>query len=53
MWPVMLPASWVAITKRCKDAGRVHSSAMDAAEDAAARSVIADQGAGERCRLHH
>jgi hypothetical protein len=46
MWPVALPASWVASAKRCKDAGIVHSSAMDEVEDAAARSVIAGQEAG-------
>src|SRR5205814_5866683 len=50
---VTLPASWVASTKRCKDAGSVHSFSMDATEDAAARRVIAGQGAGERCRAHH
>src|SRR3954471_19343271 len=44
MCPVTLPASWVASTKRCKDAGSVHSSSMDATEDAAARRVIAGQG---------
>jgi hypothetical protein len=43
--PGALRASCVASTKRCKDAGRAHSSAMGAAEDAAARSVIAAQGA--------
>src|SRR6058998_505747 len=53
MCPVTLPASWVASTKRCKDAGSVHSSSMDATEDAAARRVIAGQGAGERCRAGH
>ena len=53
MWPVTLRASWVASTKRCKDAGLVHSSAMDETEDAAARRVIAGRGAGERCRSHH
>src|SRR6266480_2170967 len=53
MCPVTLPASWVASTKRCKDAGSVHSSSMDATEDAAARRVIAGQGAGERCRVRH
>jgi hypothetical protein len=26
---------------------------MDETEDAAARRVIAGQGAGERCRAHH
>jgi hypothetical protein len=53
MRPVTLPASWVAGTKRCKDAGSVHSLPMGATEDAAARRVIAGQGAGERCRSHH
>jgi hypothetical protein len=53
MGPVMSPASWVASTKRCKDAGRVHISAMDATEDAAARRVLAGQGAGGHCRVHH
>src|SRR5204863_7787405 len=33
--------------------GSAHSSAMGATEDAAARRVIAGQGPGERCRLHH
>src|SRR6266550_4441382 len=47
MRPVMLPASWVASTKRCKDAGSVHSSSLDTTEDAAARRVIAGQGAGK------
>ena len=46
-------ASWVASTKRCKDAGLVHSRAMDETEDAAARRVLAGQGAGERRRSHH
>src|SRR3954453_6090524 len=55
MCPVTLPASWVASTNcikdaRCKDAGSVHSSSLDATEDAAARRVIAGQAAGERCR---
>jgi hypothetical protein len=53
MWPVTLPVSCVATTKRCKDAGSADSSAIGATEDAAARSVIAGQGPGERCRLHH
>jgi len=53
MWPVTLPGSWFASTKRCKDAGSAHSSAMGATEDAAARRVIAGQGPVERCRLHH
>jgi len=53
MWPVMSPASWVASTKRCKDAGSAHSRSMGATEDAAAGRVIADQGAGEHCRSHH
>src|SRR2546423_14811105 len=53
MCPVTLPASWVASTKRCKDAGSVHSSSTGATEDAAARRVIAGQGAGGRCRVHH
>jgi hypothetical protein len=53
MWPVTLPGSWVVSTKRCKDAGSVHSLPMGATEDEAARSVIAGQGPGERCRLHH
>jgi hypothetical protein len=35
MCPATLRASWVASTKRCKDAGLVHSSAMDETEDAA------------------
>jgi len=52
MYPVTLPVSWVASTKRCKDAGLVHSSAMDEAEDTAARRVIAGQEARERCRAH-
>src|SRR5204863_6684173 len=33
--------------------GSAHSSAMGATEDAAARRVIAGQGPGERCWLHH
>ncbi|MFL5929146.1 MAG: hypothetical protein ACJ77E_19620, partial [Gaiellaceae bacterium] len=45
MCPVTLPAFWVASTKRCKDAGSVHSSSTDATEDAAARRVIGGQGA--------
>src|SRR6478672_8601494 len=53
MWPVTLRASWVASTKRCKDAGFVHSGAMDETEDAAARRVLAGQEARERCRSHH
>jgi hypothetical protein len=53
MRPVTLRASWVASTKGCKDAGFVHSSAMDEAEDAAARRVIAGREARERCRVHH
>src|SRR5205823_7598931 len=53
MCPVTLRASWVASTKRCKDAGSVHRLPTDATEDAAARRVIAGQGAGERCRAHH
>jgi hypothetical protein len=53
MWPVTLPASWVASTKRCKDVGLVHSGSMGETEDAAARRVLAGQGAGERCRSHH
>jgi hypothetical protein len=44
MWPVTLPGPWAASTKRCKDAGSAHSSAMGATEDAAARRVIAGQG---------
>src|SRR3954471_21713650 len=51
--PVMSPASWVASTKRSKDGGSVHSSSMDATEDAAAGRVIAGQGAGERCLARH
>jgi hypothetical protein len=39
----MLSSCSVASTKRCKDAGCVHSIAMDATEDAAARSVIAGE----------
>ena len=50
MWPVASPGSWVASTKRCKDAGRVRSRATGAPEDAAARRVLAGQGPGERCR---
>src|SRR5436190_360097 len=42
MCPVTLPASWVASTKRCKDAGSVHSSSTGATEDAAARRVRYD-----------
>ena len=53
MWPVTLPGSWVASTKRCKDAGSADSRTIGATEDAAARRVIAGQGPGERCRLHH
>jgi hypothetical protein len=53
MWPVTLPGSWVASTKRCKDAGSADSRTIGATEDAAARGVIAGQGPGERCRLHH
>ncbi len=53
MWPVTLPGSWVASTKRCKDAGSPDSPTIGATEDAAARRVIAGQGPGERCRLHH
>jgi predicted ATPase len=53
MCPVTLRAYWVASTKRCKDAGLVHSSAMDEAEDAAARRVIASQEARGRRRVHH
>jgi hypothetical protein len=53
MWPVTLPAFWVASTKRCEDAGLVQSGAMGETEDAAALRVIAGQGAGERCRSHH
>ncbi len=53
MWPVTLPASWVASTKRCKDAGSPDSFTIGATEDTAARRVIAGQGAGERCRSHH
>src|SRR5437762_1944455 len=41
MWPVTLPGSWVASTKRCKDAGRARSRATDAPEDAAARRGLA------------
>jgi membrane-associated phospholipid phosphatase len=37
MWPVTLPGSWVASSKRCKDAGSADSSALGATEDAAAR----------------
>src|SRR5439155_20833133 len=33
--------------------GSAHAEAMGATEDAAARRVIAGQGPGERCRLHH
>jgi hypothetical protein len=47
-----LRVPWVASTKRCKDAGSVHSLPMDSTEDAAARRVIAGQGAGERCRSY-
>jgi hypothetical protein len=53
MSPVTLPASWVASTKQSKDAGRVHSGAIDTTEDTAARRVLAGQGAGECCRSHH
>ena len=53
MWPVTLPGSWVASTKRWKDAGSADSPTIGATEDAPARSVIAGQGPGERCRLHH
>ena len=53
MWPVTLRASWVASTKRCKDAGSADSGPIGATEDAAARRVIAGQEARERCRSHH
>jgi hypothetical protein len=53
MWPVTSPGSWVAITKRWKDAGSADSPTIGATEDAPARRVIAGQGPGERCRLHH
>ena len=53
MWPVALPGSWVASTKRWKDAGSADSPTIGATEDAPARRVIAGQGPGERCRLHH
>jgi hypothetical protein len=53
MWPVTLPGSWFASTKRCKDAGSADSRTIGATEDAAARRVIVGQGPGERCRLHH
>jgi hypothetical protein len=53
MWPVALRVSWLVSTKRCKDAGLVHSGAMDETEDAAARRVLAGQGARERRRSHH
>ena len=46
MWPVTLRVHWDASTKRCKDAGSAHSPSMGATEDAAARRVIACQGAG-------
>jgi len=48
-----LPGSWVASTKRCKDAGSVNSPTIGATEDEAARSVIAGQGPGGRCRSNH
>src|SRR5206468_2517574 len=50
VWPVTLPGSRVASTKRCKDAGSGNSPTIDATEDAAARSVIAGRGPGGRCR---
>jgi len=53
MWPVTLRASWVASTKRCKDAGRADSGAIGVTEDAAARRVLAGQKARERRRVHH
>jgi hypothetical protein len=53
MWPVTLPGSWVASTTRRKDAGSADRPTIGATEDAPARRVIAGQGPGERCRLHH
>jgi hypothetical protein len=44
MWPVTLPGSWVASTKRCKDAGSAYSSAIGATEDAAARRCSRARG---------
>jgi hypothetical protein len=44
---------WGASTKRCKDAGRVDSGAIDAAEDAAARRVIARQNCGIHRVVEH
>jgi len=46
MWPVTLPGSWVASTKRCKNAGSPDSGPIGAPEDAAARRAIAGQGPG-------
>ena len=53
MEPVMLRGSWVASTKRYKDAGSAHGRAMSATEDAGARRVIAGRGPGEYCWFHH
>jgi hypothetical protein len=53
MEPVMLRSSWVASTKRYKDAGSAHGRDMGATEDAGARRVIAGRGPGENCWFHH
>ena len=46
--PICAAQLVVSAERRCKDAGSAHSRAMGATEDAAARRVIAGQGAGER-----
>ena len=52
--PWSLPRSWVARSKRGKDAGSARSrSATGATEDAASRSLIAGQGPGRWRRERH
>jgi len=51
--PVTLPASWVASTKPEAAIARGKAGSPDDGERGLWRSVIAGQGAGERCRSGH
>ena len=53
MWPVTLPGSWVASTKPEAVIARRQGRGLVKGEGGLWRRVIAGQGPGERCRLHH
>jgi hypothetical protein len=53
VWPVTLPGSWVASTKPEAVIARRQGRGLDKGEGGLWRRVIAGQGPGERCRLHH